>query len=68
MAPSPLAGIVYVSPDAYGQGLVTGTRSHRAPSVAEALAWCDEHGLQVLNRDELVLERRPTLTLAPETL
>lgn len=53
MSPSPLAGIVYVSPDAYGQGIVRGTRTHRLPSVAEAITWCDEQGLQILNRDEL---------------
>ena len=53
---SPLAGIVYVSADAYGQGIVSGTRSHRAPSVDEALRWCDELGLQVLNREEVQMQ------------
>lgn len=50
---SALAGIVYVGTDSAGNGVVMGTRSHRAPSVAEALAWCDENGLQVLNREEV---------------
>jgi hypothetical protein len=53
VAPSALAGIVYVGVDSAGCGVVTGTRSGRLPSLAEALRWCDELGLQVLNRDEL---------------
>ena len=50
---SPVAGIVYVGVDSAGCGVVTGTRSGRLPSLAEALRWCDELGLQVLNRDEV---------------
>lgn len=35
-----------------GQGVVRGTRSHRSSSVREALAWCDEQSVMVLNRPE----------------
>jgi hypothetical protein len=42
-----------VGTDAYGQGVVSGTRHHRLPSLAEAISWCDDQGLQILNRDEL---------------
>lgn len=61
MAPSPLAGIVYVGTDAFGQGVVSGTRNNRLPSLSEAISWCDEQGLQVLNRDELGRLAAPAL-------
>jgi hypothetical protein len=53
VSPSALAGIVYVGTDSAGGGVVTGTRNRRLPSLAEAISWCDENGLQILNRDEL---------------
>ena len=66
MAPSPVAGIVYVSPDGFGRWVVGGTRTHRLPSLAEALAWCDDLGLQVLNRDELARQLAERVT-SPST-
>lgn len=52
IAASPLRGIAVIGTNRFGQGVVHGTRHNRLPSVDAALAWCDEQGLQVLNRPE----------------